>query len=67
MFYGPNNFETFAELEKALKHCVDTLNRRGVAAINGLIDYDIPYTVNDLPGMASIFRTSEGWIFTTEI
>lgn len=67
MFYGPNDFQSFAELDAALKRCVDSLNRRGVASINGMIDVDIPYTVDGVPGMAGLLRTEEGWTFCTEL
>ena len=67
MFDSSNKFQTFAELDAALKHCVETLNRRGVASINGMIDVDITYTVNGVSGVACLLRTEEGWTYCTEL
>ena len=67
MFENFNAFQNFAELNDELNRVISTLNRRGVASVNGLIDIDIPYTVNGVSGMASVFRVREEWTFTTEI
>ena len=67
MIENAHDFHSFAELDAELNRLICALNRLGMPSINGLIDYDISYTVNGVPGMVSIFRAGDCWTFMTEI